>query len=63
MDTEHRLHAALACDADAQALFQWLTPAHRDVFVAFVRGQAPEGQQDRIDQVIDILAGRAQLPS
>lgn len=58
MDTERHLQAEIAKDAEAAALFAWLAPDHRAAFVEFVRGEAPEGVQDRIAEAVAILAGR-----
>lgn len=62
-EIEHRLHAALARNGEAATLYAWMTPAHRDVFLDFVRGEDPAGIPGRIDEVVDILAGRPLRPS
>lgn len=58
MDTERHLHAEIAKDAEAAAVFAWLAPTHREAFVEFVRGEAPEGFYDRLAEAVAILAGR-----
>ena len=59
MDLETRWNKAVAQDAEAAALYAWMAPAHRAAFVEFIRGEAADGLEARIDEALAILSGRA----
>jgi hypothetical protein len=57
-DIEHQLQAALAHDTDARALFTWMGPTQQASFVEYLRTGAAGDFDQRLAQVIDILADR-----